>query len=343
MAKTTIANTEAGSSVRAKLNASEIRPEATLIDIDAAGDQTIDCGLGIRLYDAITADRVIGTISNLTLPTIIDIDGAFTVDFSAALKANADNDFYGNAVLVAGKNYITIVPKEAGGMVVTYVAGMGEAVVKATTAVLAATIDMADGSFQPKTSTGTINITTISNQGLGIIDLQITGGDNVTIDVALIPAADVKGVFDATATMNILRIICYDATGSYYAVWQNNPVIEVPLQFGDPDADIVTGTKQAYYRHHKPCRLVGVHGFLKNVATGTTLLTMDIMKNGVTVAATDKLTWDASEFITNTAATPIAITDEAYAAYDEYSVDVLTVGDTAAGKGPVVTLLLVEI
>lgn len=123
MAKTSIVDNEDGIDVRTKLNVSEIRPEATQIDIDSSGDQTIDCGTGMRLYDTITANRTIGTVSNLTLFTILDIDGAFTIDFSAALKADGDNEFYGNEYLIAGKNFITLVPKEAGGIIVTYING----------------------------------------------------------------------------------------------------------------------------------------------------------------------------------------------------------------------------
>ncbi len=99
----------------------DTRPTSVLIDINASS--VIDCALGERQHDTLTANREISAVNNLQ-DTILDFDGAFTIDFSAAIKADPDNEFFGNSSLVAGQSYVVIQKKELnGGMIITYVNG----------------------------------------------------------------------------------------------------------------------------------------------------------------------------------------------------------------------------
>jgi hypothetical protein len=91
---------------------------------------------------------------------------------------------------------------------------------KASSNALTDTINFSTATFQPKTHSGSIEITTITNPALGLISLPIVGGNDVTIDTDLIPADRIRGAFNAGKGVNILKIICYDAaTPEFYAVW----------------------------------------------------------------------------------------------------------------------------
>ena len=97
--------------------------ESAEININAAGEQSVDFSLATRLYDTITQNIIIGTLNNLTGVRYLDIDGNFTVDFSATLKADPNNEFYNADYLIPGQNLIMIIPKQAGGFIVQYLNG----------------------------------------------------------------------------------------------------------------------------------------------------------------------------------------------------------------------------
>lgn len=75
-----------------------------------------------------------------------------------------------------------------------------------------------------------------------------------------------------------------------------------------------------------------VRASLTTAATGGTLLTVDINEGGTTILST-KLTIDASETTSTTAATPAVISDSALADDAEMSIDIDAIGSTNTGKG----------
>ncbi|MEM8564925.1 MAG: hypothetical protein AAGF85_00595 [Bacteroidota bacterium] len=103
--------------LRDSLNNADTRPASTEIDLNSSS--VINCSLGRRLYDTLTANRTITAINSLTEPTILDFSGPHTVDFDAALKSDPLNEFYGNRILQEAP-YIIITPKQDGGIIVTY-------------------------------------------------------------------------------------------------------------------------------------------------------------------------------------------------------------------------------
>ena len=76
----------------------------------------------------------------------------------------------------------------------------------------------------------------------------------------------------------------------------------------------------------------GITGSLVTAGTGVNLLTVDINESGSTILST-KLTFDATETTTTTAATPVVISDLALAADSIITIDVdqLDTGLVAAG------------
>jgi len=76
----------------------------------------------------------------------------------------------------------------------------------------------------------------------------------------------------------------------------------------------------------------GITGSLVTAGTGVNLLTVDINESGSTILST-KLTFDATETTTTTAATPVVISDTSLAADSVITIDVdqLDSGGVAAG------------
>jgi len=124
---------------------------------------------------------------------------------------------------------------------------------------------------------------------------------------------------------------------------------KVPEHFGlaisDETTDLTTGAAKITFR--MPCTFTvsGVRGSLSTVATGATLVTIDVNEgdadagggNPVSILST-KLTFDASESSTAFAATPAVISDTAIANNAEVTIDIDAVGDTTTGKGAKVWL-----
>ena len=84
--------------------------------------------------------------------------------------------------------------------------------------------------------------------------------------------------------------------------------------------------------------LTAVKASVVTAPTGGTLLTVDINKGGASILST-KLTFDAGEKTTTTAATPAVISDANLAADAEITIDIDSVGSTIAGAGLKVTLI----
>ena len=105
----------------------------------------------------------------------------------------------------------------------------------------------------------------------------------------------------------------------------------------DLDSDLTTGEK-AVFRMPYAYTVEAVRASLATAATGGTLLTVDINEGGTTILST-KITIDASETTSTTAATPAVISDSALANDAEMSIDIDAIGSTNTGKGLVVYII----
>lgn len=114
-------------------------------------------------------------------------------------------------------------------------------------------------------------------------------------------------------------------------------VVEYQLAASDLTTVLTTGTNKAYFRAPRAFLLTEVRASLLTAAASGTV-TVDINKNGTTMLST-KLTIDATEETSETAATPAVIdaAEDDVADDDEITIDIDTVGDTSAGL--IVTLI----
>jgi len=105
----------------------------------------------------------------------------------------------------------------------------------------------------------------------------------------------------------------------------------IEVACSDVSTALTVGTKKAVFPAPFAFTLTGTFSFLDTVCTGSSF-TADLNKNGTSVLST-KLSIDASEPTSLTAATPCVISDSSFAKGDAVSVDFDNVGVTIAGAG----------
>ena len=106
----------------------------------------------------------------------------------------------------------------------------------------------------------------------------------------------------------------------------------------DETTNLTTGAAKRTFLMPFSMRVTEVLASLTTVATGATLLAVDINKNGVSILST-VITIDASEFDSSTAATPAVISNQNLTKYSTITVDIDAVGNTTPGKGLKVYLI----
>lgn len=120
--------------------------------------------------------------------------------------------------------------------------------------------------------------------------------------------------------------------------WQSLSTAYAVIQVAcsDQTTAIAAGTNKVRFRMPHAMTLTAVRGSLAGAASSGTF-TVDINENGSSILST-KLTFDANEKTTTTAATPAVISDSALADDAEISIDV---DDDGAGDavGLIVTLI----
>ena len=115
------------------------------------------------------------------------------------------------------------------------------------------------------------------------------------------------------------------------------PVTAIPIAVSDEATALTTGTAKVTFRMPFAFTLTAVRASVTTAPTGSAL-TVDINEGGASILST-KLTIDASEKTSTTAATPAVISDTALADDAEITIDIDTVGSTVAGAGLKVYLI----
>lgn len=105
----------------------------------------------------------------------------------------------------------------------------------------------------------------------------------------------------------------------------------------DETTDLTTGTGKLTVRMPYAFTLTDVRASVTTAPVGSTI-TVDINEGGVSILST-KLTIDASEKTSTTAATPVVISDSSLADDAEITFDIDQVGSSTAGAGLKVTLI----
>ena len=131
-------------------------------------------------------------------------------------------------------------------------------------------------------------------------------------------------------------IAIVEGTGLYYcdgSTWTalalGNPLESIILALGDETTAISTGTSKVTFRMPYAFALTAVRASV-NTVSSSGVVTVDINEGGTTILST-KLTIDASEKTSTTAATPAVISDANLADDAEITLDIDTAGTGAKG------------
>lgn len=112
------------------------------------------------------------------------------------------------------------------------------------------------------------------------------------------------------------------------------------IAVGDESTALTAGTNKVRFRMPYAFTLTGVRASVNTAPTGANLV-VDINEGGSTILST-KLSIDATETTSTTAATPAVISDSALADDAEISIDIDQIGSTIAGAGLKVALIGVK-
>jgi hypothetical protein len=113
-------------------------------------------------------------------------------------------------------------------------------------------------------------------------------------------------------------------------------VIVIPV--GDETTALTTGTNKVRFRMPYAATLLAVRANVNTAPTGSTLI-VDVNEAGTSVLGT-KLSIDATETSSTTAASAATITDTSLADDAEISIDIDQIGSTVAGAGLKVSLFV---
>lgn len=114
-------------------------------------------------------------------------------------------------------------------------------------------------------------------------------------------------------------------------------VVPIGIACSDETTALTTGAAKVTFRMPYAFTLTAVRASVTTPPTGS-VLTVDINEGGATILST-KITIDASEKTSTTAATPPVISDTSLADDAEITIDIDTVGSTVAGAGLKVWLI----
>jgi hypothetical protein len=238
--------------------------------------------------------------------------------------------------------------------------GLGTATVSWADLFLAsgAVVNYANGNYTITHSSGDLAFSgtvTLTNTGLHLLDtnathdLIIAPGSNLTADRTLtVTTGDTNIILDLTDAAADKLMFWDDSAGAWTALTLtagltiSGTEIRATESFviacSDETTNLSTGTAKVTFRMPYAFTLTNVRANVNTAPTGSTII-VDINDGGTTIMTTNKLSIDASEETSTTAATPPGITDTALADDAEITIDIDQVGSTIPGKGLKVTLI----
>jgi hypothetical protein len=195
----------------------------------------------------------------------------------------------------------------------------------------------ASGEVQQVGSVVRVNVNTgtiLVNTGAAMARAGFTGAYADLSGLPSIPAPTNAAPQPLAATAAI-------GSGTDYALGnhrhqRDSDVIVIPV--GDESSALTTGTNRVRFRMPFAATLLAVRASVNTAPTGSTLI-VDVNEAGASVLGT-KLSIDATEFSSTTAASAATITDSSLADDAEISIDIDQIGSTVAGAGLKVSLFV---
>jgi hypothetical protein len=194
--------------------------------------------------------------------------------------------------------------------------------------------DFDEANSHVNTTTGNPHGTTASDVGAVATSLVSAKGDLIAASAASTPARLPVGTNG--------QYLVADSAESLGVKWAALPapaavVCEIGVACSDETTDLATGTGVVTFRMPYAMTLTGVRAGVTTAPTGSTII-VDINEAGTSVLGT-KLSIDATEKTSTTAASAATITDSALADDAEITIDIDQVGSTVAGAGLKVWLI----
>lgn len=186
---------------------------------------------------------------------------------------------------------------------------------------------MANSAF----SQSTINVpVSVTNGG--------TGATSLTAYAPIFGGTTSTGAVQSGTVGTSGQILTSNGAGAVPTFQNNTPTESIIIAASDETTALTTGTAKVTFRMPYAFTLTAVRASVTTAPTGASLLTVDINESGTTILST-KITIDASEKTSTTAATPPVISDTALADDAEMTIDIDQVGSTIAGAGLKVYLI----
>ena len=178
----------------------------------------------------------------------------------------------------------------------------------------------ASGTLTNCTGLPVAGITSSTTQALGVGSIELGHASDTTL------------ARSSAGNMTIEGNLVYRAGGSFVGM-----PVELVIACSDETTALTTGTAKVTFRMPYAMTLTAVRASVTTAPTGSTLV-VDINESGSSILST-KLSIDASEKTSTTAATAAVISDSALADDAEITIDIDQIGSTIAGAGLKVTLI----
>jgi len=193
-------------------------------------------------------------------------------------------------------------------------------------------------------NSGVVASATLSTLGIQPLDADLTAlaGATTAADKMWYWTGSATGSLISTTSFgrSVLNVADASAARTLFNVTDSElkPTEAWCQAISDESTALTVGTSKLTFRAPYAFTLTDIRGSVKTAPTGAILI-VDVNEGGTTVMSTNKLSVDASEKTSTTAATAPGLTDTSIADDAELTIDIDQVGSTVAGAGAKVCLI----